>query len=91
MGRTQGKGCYCFVNGLLQAQLSRLQNNYPYIVVANEAGMEHISRGVLPGMQTAILVSEAVQGGYPGSGQSAFRLKSAIHPQQISPDYKSGA
>ena len=51
MGRTQGKGCYsCFVNGLLQAQLSRLQNNYPYIVVDNEAGMEHISRGVLPGI-----------------------------------------
>lgn len=25
MGRTQGKGCYCFVNGLLQAQLQRLE------------------------------------------------------------------
>ena len=43
MGRTQGKGCYCFVNGLLQAQLAKLQNNYPYMVVDNEAGMEHIS------------------------------------------------
>ena len=56
MGRTQGKGCYCYVNGLLQAQLTKLQNNYPYMVVDNEAGMEHISRGVLPSMQTAILV-----------------------------------
>ena len=37
MGRTQGKGCYCFVNGLLQAQLAKLQNNYPYMVVDNEA------------------------------------------------------
>ena len=45
MGRTQGKGCYCFVNGLLQTQLAKYQNNYPYIVVDNEAGMEHISRG----------------------------------------------
>ena len=44
MGRTQGKGCYCFVNGLLQTQLAKYQNNYPYIVVDNEAGMEHISR-----------------------------------------------
>ena len=35
MGRTQGKGCYCFVNGLLQAQLQKLQNNYPYFVVDN--------------------------------------------------------
>ena len=48
MGRTQGKGCYCFVNGLLQAQLQRLEKNYPYIIVDNEAGMEHISRGVSP-------------------------------------------
>ena len=56
MGRTQGKGCYCFVNGLLQAQLQKLQNNYPYFVVDNEAGMEHISRGILPSMETAILV-----------------------------------
>lgn len=47
MGRTQGKGCYCYVNGLLQAQLAKYQNAYPYIVVDNEAGMEHISRGVL--------------------------------------------
>ena len=44
MGRTQGSGCYCYVNGLLQTQIQKLQNNYPYIVVDNEAGMEHISR-----------------------------------------------
>ncbi len=44
MGRTQGKGCYCFVNGLLQAQLAKYQKNYPYIVVDNEAGMEHIGK-----------------------------------------------
>ena len=29
MGRTQGKGCYCYVNGLLQTQLAKYQNNYP--------------------------------------------------------------
>ena len=33
MGRTQGKGCYCYVNGLLQTQLAKYQNNYPYFVV----------------------------------------------------------
>ena len=27
MGRTQGKGCYCFVNGLLQAQVQKLTPN----------------------------------------------------------------
>ena len=50
MGRTQGQGCYCFVNGLVQTQVQKLQSHYPYIVVDNEAGMEHISRGILPMM-----------------------------------------
>ena len=71
MGRTQGKGCYCYVNGLLQAQLAKYQNNYPYIVVDNEAGMEHISRGVLPSMQTAILVSDCSRRGVQAVGRIA--------------------
>lgn len=71
MGRTQGKGCYCFVNGLLQSQLTKYQNNYPYFVVDNEAGMEHISRGVLPSMQTAILVSDCSRRGVQAVGRIA--------------------
>ncbi|MDO4275737.1 MAG: AAA family ATPase [Eubacteriales bacterium] len=71
MGRTQGKGCYCFVNGLLQSQLTKYQNNYPYFVVDNEAGMEHISRGVLPTMQTAILVSDCSRRGVQAVGRIA--------------------
>ena len=46
MGRTQGKGCYCFVNGILSTQVARYAANYRYVVVDNEAGMEHISRGI---------------------------------------------
>ena len=48
MGRTQGKGCYCFVNGLLSSQVAKYAKNYRYIVVDNEAGLEHLSRGILP-------------------------------------------
>ena len=33
MGRSQGQGCYCFVNGLVQTQVQKLQSQYPYIVV----------------------------------------------------------
>ena len=51
MGRSQGQGCYCFVNGIVQTQVQKLQSHYPYIVVDNEAGMEHISRGILPNME----------------------------------------
>ena len=75
MGRTQGKGCYCYVNGLLQAQLAKYQNHYPYIVVDNEAGMEHISRGVLPSMQTAILVSDCSRRGVQAAGRIAKLMK----------------
>ena len=84
MGRTQGKGCYCFVNGLLQAQLAKLQNNYPYMVVDNEAGMEHISRGVLPSMQTAILVSDCSRRGIQAVGRIKKLIEECdMHPQQI--------
>ncbi len=84
MGRTQGKGCYCFVNGLLQAQLARLQNAYPYMVVDNEAGMEHISRGVLPSMQTAILVSDCSRRGIQAVGRIARLIEECnMHPRQV--------
>ena len=84
MGRTQGKGCYCYVNGLLQAQLAKYQNNYPYFVVDNEAGMEHISRGVLPTMQTAILVSDCSRRGVQAAGRIAALMKELdFHPKKV--------
>ena len=58
MGRTQGSGCYCYVNGMLTSQIGKYSGNYKYIVVDNEAGMEHISRGVLPKVDTLIMVSD---------------------------------
>ena len=84
MGRTQGKGCYCYVNGLLQAQLAKYQNHYPYIVVDNEAGMEHISRGVLPSMQTAILVSDCSRRGIQAVGRIAKLIDECnMHPESV--------
>lgn len=84
MGRTQGKGCYCFVNGLLQSQLAKYQNNYPYFVVDNEAGMEHISRGVLPTMQTAILVSDCSRRGIQAVGRIARLIEECgMHPDTV--------
>ena len=84
MGRTQGKGCYCFVNGLLQAQLQRLEKNYPYIIVDNEAGMEHISRGVLPNMEVAILVSDCSRRRVQAVGRIAQLIKECdMHPKKV--------
>jgi len=69
MGRTQGQGCYCFVNGLLQTQVSKYSGRYAYIVVDNEAGMEHISRGILPRVDVILLVSDCSRRGIQAVGR----------------------
>ena len=74
MGRTQGQGCYCYANGLLKAHLQKFSNNYKYVVVDNEAGMEHISRGVLPGIDLIIIVSDCSRRGV----QAAARIKELV-------------
>ena len=71
MGRTQGKGCYCFVNGLLQTQIGRFSKGYKYVVVDNEAGLEHISRGVLPSVDAILLVSDCSRRGVQAAGRIA--------------------
>ena len=75
MGRTQGQGCYCFVNGLVQTQIQKLQSNYPYVVVDTAAGMEHISRGLIPTMEIAILVSDCSRRGVQAAGRIAALMK----------------
>ncbi len=44
MGRQEGQGCYCMVNNILNRFTEELESNYKYLLVDNEAGMEHISR-----------------------------------------------
>ncbi len=84
MGRTQGEGCYCFVNGLVQRQIQKLQSNYPYIVVDNEAGMEHISRGLLPKLDVALLVSDCSRRGVQAAGKISRLMKELkINPETV--------
>lgn len=84
MGRTQGKGCYCFVNGLLQSQLQKLVPNYKYMLVDNEAGMEHISRGILPKVDTIILVSDCSRRGVQAAGRIAELTRECnLNPKTI--------
>ncbi len=83
MGRSQGQGCYCFVNGIVQTQVQKLQSHYPYIVVDNEAGMEHISRGILPSMEIALLVSDCSRRGVQAAGRIAELMKELnLKPQK---------
>ena len=83
MGRSQGQGCYCFVNGIVQTQVQKLQSHYPYIVVDNEAAMEHISRGILPCMEIALLVSDCSRRGVQAAGRIAELMKELnLKPQK---------
>jgi len=44
MGRSEGPGCYCFLNNLLRKFAEELLGSYEWLVMDNEAGMEHLSR-----------------------------------------------
>ena len=84
MGRTQGKGCYCYVNGVLKTQLDKYTGAYKYMVIDNEAGMEHIARGTLPHVQTLLLVSDSSRRGIQAVGRIAQMVNElAIKPEKM--------
>ena len=58
MGRPEGPGCYCAVNNLLRQYLSRISKQYKYVVMDNEAGMEHLSRRTTDGVDVLLITSD---------------------------------
>ena len=81
MGRTQGKGCYCYVNGVLKTQVDKYAKNYSYIVMDNEAGLEHVARGTLPKVDTMLLISDCSRRGI----QAAARVAEIVEEMQLNP------
>jgi len=59
MGQPEGPGCYCMANAILAQVMDRLKSNYRYMLVDNEAGMEHLSRLNLRNIYTLFVVSDA--------------------------------
>ncbi len=84
MGRTQGKRLLLLRQWTsVRISLQSIQN-YPFMVVDNEAGMEHISRGILPGMDTAILVSDCSRRGVQAAARIAELIKECdMKPKQV--------
>ena len=58
MGRPEGPKCYCYVNNLLRGYLDRASGDYPFVVVDNEAGMEHLSRRTTRDVDLLLAVAE---------------------------------
>ncbi|MDR1050420.1 MAG: AAA family ATPase [Deltaproteobacteria bacterium] len=63
MGQPEGSGCYCAANAVLAGVLEKTFKNYPYQVIDNEAGMEHISRLTAKYMDIFYVVSDASRRG----------------------------
>ncbi len=57
MGRGEGQDCYCYPNTILRKFIDRLADNYAYVVMDNEAGMEHLSRGTTQDIDELLIVS----------------------------------
>ena len=58
MGRPEGPGCYCYINNVLRKHLEMLGKNYPYVIIDNEAGLEHLSRRTAQDIDHLIVVSD---------------------------------
>ncbi len=81
MGRTQGKGCYCYVNGVLKTQVDKYAKNYSYIVMDNEAGLEHVARGTLPHVDIMLLISDCSRRGV----QAVARIAEMVRDMELKP------
>ena len=81
MGRTQGQGCYCYVNGMLKTQVDKYARNYSYVVMDNEAGLEHVARGTLPHVDTMLLISDCSRRGI----QAVARIAEMVGELNLNP------
>lgn len=79
MGRSEGPGCYCAVNHNLREVVDAISKNYRYVVIDNEAGMEHLSRRTTRDVQHLFVVSDPTQRGIV----AAARIASFRHELDI--------
>ena len=69
MGRPEGPGCYCYANNLLRDILKTLSDNYQYVIIDNEAGMEHLSRRTTQNIDFLLIISDPSARGIRAAGK----------------------
>ena len=80
MGRGEGPGCYCAVNHNLREVIDALSKNYAYVVIDNEAGLEHLSRRTTRDVQHLLIITDPTQRGLVAAERIAgFRKELDIH------------
>lgn len=68
MGRPEGPGCYCPVNHSLRQIVDIMSESYAYVVMDNEAGMEHLSRRTTRDVDWLLLLSDPTVRGVTALG-----------------------
>jgi CO dehydrogenase maturation factor len=71
MGRPEGPGCYCAANNILRSSVDRLSDAYDYVVIDNEAGLEHLSRRTTQDVDLLLVVSDPTLRGIIAAGRVA--------------------
>lgn len=84
MGQPEGPGCYCAAHSFLSQALQKLERSYAYMVVDNEAGMEHLSRLNMTEIDHLLVVSDASSRGV----LTAARIAALVKPLQLQVSHK---
>jgi CO dehydrogenase maturation factor len=80
MGRSEGPGCYCAVNHNLREVIDSMSKNYRYVIIDNEAGMEHLSRRTTRDVQHLLIITDPSMRGIVAAERIAsFRNELDIH------------
>lgn len=75
MGGPEGQGCYCYANNLLRGFIQQLSGNYPFVIMDNEAGLEHLSRRTTQNVDILFVTSDSTARGI----RSAGRVKELVN------------
>ena len=71
MGRPEGPGCYCAANNIIRKYMEKLADTYPFMVMDNEAGLEHLSRRTTQDMDLLLIISDPTVRGVMTAGRIA--------------------
>jgi len=75
MGRPEGPGCYCYPNALIREYVAMLQKGYDFVVIDNEAGLEHLSRRTTSSLDVVFVMSQPTRAGIMTAERIAALMK----------------
>jgi CO dehydrogenase maturation factor len=82
MGRPEGPGCYCAANNIIRKYADKLSDTYSYVVIDNEAGMEHLSRRTTHSVNLLMIISDPTVRGI----KTAKRITDLVHELNLEVD-----